>query len=124
MTDDKYELPTWCPGDEWCPMVAASAVLGRKWHPAIIHRLSAHEPLAFGELQERIQGVSGKVLSNSLSDLEEKRLVERTVEDEKPVRVEYSLTRHGRGLEDAIDELHNWGREYLAETTDPDESII
>lgn len=124
MPDDEQRLPTWCPGDEWCPMVAASAVLGRKWHPVIIHRLSNHGPLAFGELEGRIQGISGKVLSESLDDLEEKGLVNRSVVDAKPVRVEYSLTPHGRGLTDAINELHGWGREYLSEADEPEESII
>lgn len=105
-------------------MIAASAVLGRKWHPVIIHRLLERDPLGFGELKERIQGISGKVLSESLTDLEEKGLVERTVVDAKPVSVEYSLTPHGRALADAVDELHQWGQEYLQETTDPEESII
>lgn len=124
MPDDEQQLPTWCPGDDWCPMVAASAVLGRKWHPVIIHRLSEHGPLAFSEIEARIQGISGKVLSESLTDLEEKGLVDRTVDDGKPVQIEYSLTRHGRGLESTIDELHDWGSEYLKETRDAEESII
>ena len=124
MADNEQRLPTWCPGDDWCPMVAASGVLGRKWHPVIIHRLSEHGPLAFSELHARIQGLSGKVLSESLTDLEEKGLVDRTVDDGKPVSVEYSLTRHGRGLGTAIDELHDWGREYLKEARDAEESII
>lgn len=124
MANQDQRLPTWCAGDEWCPMIAASAVLGRKWHPVIIHRLANHGPLGFGELDGKIQGVSGKVLSESLTDLEDKGLVDRTVDDEKPVRVEYSLTTHGRGLEDAIDELHRWGREYLKEAADAEESII
>lgn len=124
MANDDRRLPTWCAGDDWCPMVAAAAVLGRKWHPVIIHRLSEHGPLGFGELEARIQGVSGKVLSESLTDLEDKGLVERTVVETKPVRVHYSLTRHGRGLEGAVEELHRWGREYLEEAEGPEESII
>lgn len=121
-TEDR--LPTWCADDEWCPMIAASIVLGRKWHPVIIHRLLEHDPLGFGVLESRIQGISGKVLSESLTDLEEKGLVKRTVVNEKPVSVEYSLSPHGRALVDAIDELHQWGQNYLQETTDPEESII
>lgn len=105
-------------------MVATSAVLGRKWHPVIVHRLLEHGSLSFGELEDRIQGISGKVLSESLDDLEEKGLVDRTVVDAKPVRVEYSLTPHGRGLEEAISQLHEWGREYLSEAADPEASII
>lgn len=124
MTSKQERLPTWCAGDGWCPMVATSAVLGRKWHPVIVHRLLEGGPLGFGELEGRIQGISGKVLSESLTDLQEKGLVGRTVVDEKPVRVEYSLTERGRALEGAVDELHRWGREYLREAADPEESII
>lgn len=124
MSQNRDRLPTWCAGDEWCPMIAASAVLGRKWHPVIIHRLLEQDPLSFGDLEARIQDVSGKVLSESLTDLEEKGLVERTVDDTKPVTVEYSLTSHGRALGDAIDELHQWGQNYLQEARDPEESII
>lgn len=124
MATDDGRLPTWCPEDDWCPMVAAAGVLGRKWHPVIIHRLSEHDPLGFGELEARIQGVSGKVLSESLTDLEDKGLVKRDVVETKPVRVEYSLTRHGHGLETAVDEFHQWGREYLKEVEDPKKSII
>ena len=117
-------LPTWCDGDEWCPMVATSAVLGRKWHPVIVQRLLADGPLRFGELEASIQDVSGKVLSESLSDLQEKGLVERTVVDERPVHVEYALTEHGQGLSAAVEELERWGREYLREAAVPEESII
>lgn len=124
MSTDEERLPTWCAGEGWCPMVAASSVLGRKWHPVILHRLLEHGPLGFGELDGRIQGISGKVLSESLDDLEEKGLVERSVIDTKPVRVEYSLTTHGRGLRDAIEELHGWGEEYLSEASDPEESVV
>lgn len=118
------QLPTWCGSDGWCPMVATSAVLSRKWHPVIIHRLLEHGALRFGDLEDLIPDVSGKVLSESLTDLENKGLVERTVNDGKPVHVEYSLTTHGRGLEDAVNELHHWGREYLREASSTEESII
>lgn len=121
-TDNR--LPTWCGSEGWCPMVATSAVLSRKWHPVIIHRLLEHGPLRFGELEDRIPEVSGKVLSESLTDLEEKGLVDRVVTDDKPIHVEYSLTPQGQELETAITELHNWGREYLTETDDPEKSVI
>lgn len=124
MASQEERLPTWCAGDDWCPMVAASAVLGRKWHPVILYRLIEHGPLRFGELDGRIQGISGKVLSESLSDLEEKGLVVRTVDDGKPVEVEYSLTDQGRALEGAVRELHRWGREYLTEAADPESSVV
>ncbi len=124
MASQEDPLPTWCADDGWCPMVATSAILGRKWHPVIVHRLIEDDPLSFGDLESRIQGISGKVLSESLTDLEEKGLIDRSVVAQKPVRVEYSLTAHGRGLEDAIAELHQWGQEYLTETPVPRDSII
>lgn len=124
MASERERLPTWCADDGWCPMIATSAVLGRKWHPVIIHRLLDHGPLGFGELESKIQSIAGKVLSESLTDLENKGLVARTVVEAKPIRVEYSLTDHGRALEGAVEELDQWGREYLKEATTPEESII
>lgn len=89
-----------------------------------MHRLLEHGPLRYGELEEKVHGITGKVLSESLTDLEKKELIERTVVDTKPLQVEYSLTHHGRGLEEAVDELHRWGREYLREAPDSEKSII
>lgn len=105
-------------------MESATAVLGRKWHPTIIHHLLEDGSLGFGDLEGRIDGISGKVLSESLEDLEEKHLVERRVIDDRPVRVEYSLTEHGEGLEPVIDEMVDWGETYLEEAPSPDESIV
>lgn len=79
-------------------MESAAAVLGRKWHPAIIYHLLESEPLRFSELEERMHTVSGKVLSESLEDLEEKGLVKRDVSDGRPVRVAYRLSDQGQGL--------------------------
>ncbi len=124
MAHTEDPLPTWCGDTEWCPMVATSAVLGRKWHPVIIQRLLEHGGLRFGELKDVIPEVSGKVLSESLTDLEEKGLVKRSVTAGKPVKVEYALTHHGQGLEAAIEALQKWGREYLTEASRPDTSII
>lgn len=108
---------------DWAPLVAVSTVLGRKWHPIIVHLLLERDPRGFGDLEADIHDISGKVLSESLTDLAEKGLVERTVVEAKPVRVEYSLTKHGRGLEGAIDELHEWACAYLSTEPLPDGSI-
>lgn len=116
-------LPAWCAGDDWCPVTCTAAIIGKKWHPVIVDRLLAEETLRFSELQSSIDGVSSKVLSESLADLEEKHLVDRTVIEERPPRVEYSLTPHGEGLEPVIDAMVAWGREYLVETPDRAESV-
>lgn len=69
--------------------------------------------MGFNELKEEVDGVSSKVLSESLDDLEEKGLVNREVVSEKPVRVKYSLTEKGKGLETVIAEMASWGRDNL-----------
>jgi DNA-binding HxlR family transcriptional regulator len=104
--------------DARSPLAASAAVLGRKWHAIIVRRLLEDGPLGFSALEASIPGVSGKVLSESLSDLQEKGVVRRTVLREQPTRVEYSLTERGEALEGAVAELHRWGQEYLEETTE------
>lgn len=118
------KLPTWCTEEAWCPMESAAAVLGRKWHPAIVYHLMEEDRLRFSELEERMHSVSGKVLSESLEDLEEKGLVERSVTNERPVQVEYGLTEQGKGLRPVIEEMVEWGEEYLRDADSPDASVI
>ncbi|RQG92468.1 winged helix-turn-helix transcriptional regulator [Natrarchaeobius chitinivorans] len=94
------------------PLITASTVLGRKWHPTIVRQLLEVGPQGFSDLKTQIDGISGKVLSESLTDLEEQGIAERRVLETKPVRVEYSLTSTGRELQGVIEELDRWGRVY------------
>lgn len=105
-------------------MESAAAVLGRKWHPAIVYHLLEAQPLRFSELEERMHTVSGKVLSESLEDLEEKGLVDRTVSDGRPVQVEYRLTEYGEELSPVIEEMVAWGERFLRDADTPEESIV
>ena len=104
--------------DPASPLAESAAVLGRKWHPVILRLLLDDGPSGFADLEADL-GVSRKVLSESLADLQEKGVVARTVVAREPTRVEYSLTDRGRALEDAVDELDRWGREYLREHPEP-----
>jgi len=81
----------------------------QKWHTVIIHRLLENGPLGFNALEGEVDGISSKVLSDALDDLEEKRLVNREIVSEKPVRVEYLLTELGESLEPVIVEMRDWG---------------
>ncbi len=116
-------LEVWCAGEEWCAVTSTATLIGKKWHPVIVDRLLAEGPLGFNALQEAVDGISSKVLSDSLDDLEQKHLVDRTVVSEKPFRVEYSLTERGRSLESVIEEMRAWGQEHLTAALDPDASI-
>jgi DNA-binding HxlR family transcriptional regulator len=98
------------------PLRRATTILGKKWHPVLIQTLLADGPLGFNDIKVRVDGISDKVLSESLEDLEQSGVVVRDVVEEKPVRVRYSLTAAGRDLEPVIEDLRRWGRVYLAET--------
>ncbi|NHN57568.1 MULTISPECIES: helix-turn-helix domain-containing protein [Halorussus] len=123
MTDETDRLPVWCAGKDWCPITATAALIGKKWHPVIVHRLLQGGPMGFNELKSDVGGISSKVLSDSLEDLEEKRLVDREVVSDKPVRVNYSLTEKGESLERLIFEMRDWGREHLDAAEEQDEAL-
>jgi len=123
VSDSEPPLQVWCAGKDWCALSSTATLIGKKWHPVIVARLLEQGPLGFNRLQEAVDGISSKVLSDSLEDLEEKRLVERTVVSEKPFRVEYALTEHGASLEPVVDAMREWGTEYLAPAEDKESSI-
>ncbi len=120
---DDGQIPIWCAGEDWCPITATALLIGKKWHPVIIHRLLKNGPLGFNALKEEVDGISSKVLSDSLEDLEEKTLIDREIISEKPFRVEYSLTPRGESLETVILEMRDWGQTYLIPADDPNSSI-
>lgn len=116
--DGIKQLEVWCAGEEWCPVTTTATLIGKKWHPVIIHRLLEYGPSGFNELKENVDGISSKVLSDSLDDLGENQLINREIVNEKPVRVQYSLTTHGQSLEPVIYAMHEWGQEHITNTSD------
>ncbi|SEP28482.1 transcriptional regulator, HxlR family [Halogranum amylolyticum] len=106
-------VASWCADDDWCTVTCTAHLIGKKWHPVIVHRLLEHGPLGFNALKEKIGKVSSTVLSNSLDDLEENGLVNRDIVNEKPFRVSYSLTEQGEQLAPVIEAMAVWGESYL-----------
>jgi DNA-binding HxlR family transcriptional regulator len=95
-----------------CPHFhAAIELIGKRWTGAIISTLT-EGPLRFGELARAVPGLSDRLLSQRLRELEEEGLVEREVEAGTPVRVTYSLTAKGAALRPAIQELRIWARRW------------
>ena len=111
--DTNKPMQVWCAGEEWCPITTTATLIGKKWHPVIIHRLLDSGPSGFNELKADVDGISSKVLSDSLEDLEERGIVTRSVVSEKPFRVEYALTDRGADLEPVIDTMRTWGKDHL-----------
>lgn len=113
MSECGERLAVWCAGNDWCAITTTASLIGKKWHPVIVHRLVQNGPLGFNALKEEVDGISSKVLSDSLEDLEEKTLVDRRIVSEKPFRVEYSLTDRGESLEPVIQAMAEWGNQHL-----------
>ena len=95
-----------------CPHFhAAIELIGKRWTGAIISALT-ERPLRFGELAKAVPGLSDRLLSQRLRELEDEGLVERRVEDGSPVRVSYSLTPAGLELRPVMAELKSWARRW------------
>jgi DNA-binding HxlR family transcriptional regulator len=90
------------------PVRDALEVLSGKWKIPIIIALSQGN-FRFRELHRQVQGITTRMLSKELKELELHGLVTRTVYDSLPVSVEYELTHHGRSLQPVMDALYRWG---------------
>jgi len=95
-----------------CPHFhAAIELIGKRWTGAIVCALT-ERPMRFGELRRVVPGLSDRLLSQRLRELEEEGLVQRDVEAGTPVRVTYSLTECGNQLGPAINELKAWAKRW------------
>jgi len=95
-----------------CPdFHAAVELVGRRWAGAILWALS-ERPHYFADLSTAVPGMSDRLLSTRLRELEAEGLVERSVHAGAPARVSYALTEKGRALEPALRELRAWARAW------------
>ena len=100
----KKELPA-------CPVETTLTMISDKWKVLILRDLLTGTK-CFGELKKSLTGVSQKVLTSQLREMEENSLVERKAYPEVPPRVEYSLTPLGRSLQPIMDAMRVWGEQY------------
>lgn len=100
----KEEMPA-------CPVATTVQLIGSKWKLLILRNLMAR-PWRFNELWKDLEGISQKVLTESLRSMETDGLVARTVYPEVPPRVEYSLTELGQSLKPVLDAMKDWGEWY------------
>ena len=91
-----------------CGLDAAVDVIGGKWKARILWAVHA-EPRRFGELRRQLAGISEKMLTQQLRELEADGLVHREIYREVPPKVEYSLTTFGASLNAALEPLGDWG---------------
>ena len=98
-----------------CPTRQVIARIADKWAMLVISALEGEEALRFSELRRRIEGVSQKMLTQTLRALERDGLVIRTVYPTVPVTVEYRLTPLGQSLTGAIDAIRDWAYGHMSE---------
>ena len=100
----KDELPD-------CPVATTVQLIGNKWKLLILRNLLAR-PWRFNELRKNLEGISQKVLTESLRQMEEDGLITRTVYAEVPPRVEYALSKLGESMRPILASMETWGKEY------------
>ncbi len=102
----KEELPE-------CPVATTVQLIGSKWKLLILRNLLAR-PWRFNELRKSLEGISQKVLTDSLRSMEEDGIITRTVYPEVPPRVEYALSELGESLRPIIKAMEEFGMDYKA----------
>ena len=100
----KEELPK-------CPVATTVQLIGNKWKLLILRNLRIR-PWRFNELQKSLEGISQKVLTESLRSMEADGIIIRTVYAEVPPRVEYSLSELGETMRPILDAMEKWGNDY------------
>jgi DNA-binding HxlR family transcriptional regulator len=91
------------------------ALVGDKWSVYVIHVLGDSDTLRFSELRRRVEGISQRMLTVTLRNLEREGLVRRAMYPEVPPRVEYTLTPLGATLRGTVGALIEWSQAHLAE---------
>lgn len=100
----KEELPA-------CPVATTVQLIGSKWKLLIIRNLLAR-PWRFNELQKSLEGISQKILTDSLRSMEKDGIITRAVYPEVPPRVEYALSALGESMRPILIAMEQWGTGY------------
>jgi len=95
-----------------CPVEAALDVVGGKWKGVILFHLRGGTR-RFNELRRLIPGVTQRMLTKQLRELEADRIIQRKIFQQVPPKVEYSLTNFGRTLSPVLQDLQEWGIAYM-----------
>lgn len=91
-----------------CEIEVAFEVIGGKWKPLILWHLGANDTVRFGQFQQLIPGITNRILTKQLRELEEFGLLERNVYPEVPPKVEYRITDKGRDVLPVLDMMCDW----------------
>ena len=96
-----------------CKTQDALSILFGKWKPTILLFLMSEGTMRNGELKRALVGITPKMLSNQLRELEQEGLISREVYPQIPPKVEYSITEYGLTLKPILDAMHEWGTKHI-----------
>ncbi|MEM7549518.1 MAG: helix-turn-helix domain-containing protein [Bacteroidota bacterium] len=96
-----------------CPVITTLNVIGGKWKPAILWELQQKDVCRFGALKRSVEGITQKMLTQQLRELEADGIIQRKVYAEVPPRVEYQITEYGKSLRPILDEMAKWGFKHI-----------
>ena len=99
-----------------CPIETATDVIGGKWKAHILYQLQGGKK-RFNELKRLLPGVTQRMLTKQLRELEADQIIQRKVFAEVPPKVEYSITKFGQTLSPSLKALQEWGTKYLDKLT-------
>ncbi|PZX03029.1 HxlR family transcriptional regulator [Psychrobacillus insolitus] len=94
---------------ELCRVDDALNILVGKWKPIILLTLLQQGTKRFSELKRSVPGITQKMLTNQLRELEKEDIITRKVYAQVPPKVEYSITEYGKSLEPILVAMHDWG---------------
>jgi len=103
---------------EPCPVEVTLGLVGNKWKLLILRELFRSGMMRFNQMHRAIDGITQKVLSEKLKQMETDGFIARKAYPEVPPRVEYSLTPLGRSLRPVLSSIYSWGDEYLSKELD------
>ncbi|EZH65719.1 winged helix-turn-helix transcriptional regulator [Geomicrobium sediminis] len=99
---------------DFCKIDDALTIIVGKWKPIILLHLLNHGTQRFSELRSQMPGITQKMLTKQLRELEEEDIVSRKVYPQVPPKVEYSITDYGRTLQPILEAMHEWGTKHHA----------
>ncbi|MCQ2011433.1 MAG: helix-turn-helix domain-containing protein [Sporolactobacillus sp.] len=97
-----------------CHVENALSILVGKWKPIILLYLLRDGTQRFSELKRNVNGITQKMLTKQLRELEEEDIVKRVVYPQVPPKVEYSITEYGKSLQPILEDMHEWGLKHIA----------
>ncbi|MFS0787921.1 winged helix-turn-helix transcriptional regulator [Shouchella sp. 1P09AA] len=96
-----------------CQVDTALEILVGKWKHKILFQLLHEDVMRFNELKRAIPGITQKMLTSQLRELEQNDIIQREVYPQIPPKVEYSMTPYGESLKPILDAMHSWGSNHI-----------